>query len=165
VSRRLQGIAWMVASSVLWTLIEALGRHVPRGYSPYQTVWVRYMAHLLFMLAVLGPRHGIGLLRTQRPMLQVCRSLLMLGMAACFSVYVVMTRAMRDETTMANLFYTGLCVLAPLSLGLPAFWLGLRGRAAMAMGAIDLVGLAGLLALDRALHLAPASVVVPVAFL
>ena len=239
-SPTLQGIAWMAASSVLWTLIEALGRQVPRGYSPYQTVWVRYATHLVVMLAILGPWRGAELVRTRRPGLQILRSLLMLGMpvcfivavgrlsaaetwsifwvspvlvallsrwwlgersglrhwaaaaaallgaslilgtgpgalrgaavlplgmAACFSVYVVMTRAMREETTTATLFYTALFVLVPLSVGLPAFWHALRWEAALPMAAIGVAGLFGLLALDRALHLAPASVVAPFAAL
>jgi drug/metabolite transporter (DMT)-like permease len=239
-SRTLQGIAWMTASSVLWTLIEALGRKVPSGYSPYQTVWVRYATHLAVMLAILGPWRGAELIRTQRPGLQILRSLLMLGMpvcfivavgrlsaaetwsifwvspflvallsrwwlgerscprhwaaaataligallilgagpgafrvaavlplgmAACFSVYVVMTRAMREETTTATLFYTALFVLVPLTFGIPAFWHALRWEAALPMAAIGVVGFFGLLALDRALHLAPASVVAPFAVL
>jgi drug/metabolite transporter (DMT)-like permease len=91
--------------------------------------------------------------------------ILPLGMAACFSVYQVMTRAMREETAMANLFYTALFVLLPLTLGLPGFWRALTREAAAWMGAIGLVGLLGLLALERALHLAPASVVAPFVYL
>lgn len=235
---RLQGIAWMTLSGVLWMLIEALGRMVPEGYSPYQTVWVRYATHLGIMIALIGPWRGTDLVRTQRLRLQILRSLLMLGMpacfiaaaghlpigaiwgvfwvspcvvvllswwwlgeqsrarhwvaattvlvgswlilgvgagvfrravvlplgmAACFSAYAVMTRGMREETTTATLFYTALFVLLPLSVGLPTFWRPLRWDAAAPMMAIGVVGLFGLFALDRALHLAPASVVTPFA--
>ena len=237
-TNRLRGIAWMGAACLLWTVVEVLGRVVPRGYSAYQTVWMRYATHLLVMAIGLGPRYGLGLVRTRRPVLQACRSLLMLGMpvffiaaaarmprtevwsvfwmsplvvagmsrwclgerlrlrhwvvpigglggvllilgggadalrgaavlplgmALCFSAYQVMTRAMRDEPTVVNLFHTALFVLIPLTLALPRFWRPLTPRAAATMAAIGLIGLLGLFALDRALHLAPASVVGPLA--
>lgn len=86
------------------------------------------------------------------------------GMAACFGVYLVMTRAMREETTLANLFYTALYVWLGLTVVLPLFWRPLTWKAAQPMIAIGVIGFFLLLAIDRALHLAPAAVVAPIAF-
>jgi drug/metabolite transporter (DMT)-like permease len=53
-------------------------------YSPYQTVWVRYGAYLVFMLAILGRTEGWKMVCTPRLGRQVFRSLLMLAMPFCF---------------------------------------------------------------------------------
>lgn len=235
-----RGIAWMCLASLLWAMIEAIGQKVPAGYPPLQTVWVRYAVHLGLMVVVLGPRYGMTLVRTRRPVSQMLRSFLMLGMpacfiaalgrldvngiwmifwvspllvlassqvwlgervglhlwvaagaglagvflilagrgftifhwsvilpigmAACFGAYLVMTRAMREETTLANLFYTALYVWLALTVTLPLFWRPMTWNAAQPMIAIGVIGFFALLAIDRALHLAPAAVVAPIAF-
>jgi len=235
-----RGIAWMCLASMLWALVEWIGHKVPTGHPALQTVWVRYAVHLGLMVVVLGPRYGMVLVRTRRPVAQIFRSLLMLGMpvcfiaaigrldvngiwlifwvspllvlalsqvwlgervglhlwlaaggglagvflmlagrglsifhwsvilpigmAACFGVYLVMTRAMREETTLANLFYTALCVWLALTMMLPLFWRPLTWKAAQPMIAIGVIGFFLLLAIDRSLHLAPAAVVAPIMF-
>jgi drug/metabolite transporter (DMT)-like permease len=67
-----------------WALVEVLAAHLTKQYSPYQVVWTRYAAHLAFMLAVWGWREPAKLWRTRRPVYQLGRSLLMLGMPACW---------------------------------------------------------------------------------
>ena len=91
-------------------------------------------------------------------------AILALGMAASYGFYLVMTRAMREETTQANLFYTALFVWLALTALLPLYWRPLTWRAARPMIAIGVVGFFALLAIDRALHLAPASIVAPIGF-
>jgi drug/metabolite transporter (DMT)-like permease len=63
-----------------WALVEALAAHLMKQYSRYQVVWTRYAVHLAFMLAVWGWREPAPLWRTRRPVYQLGRSLLMLGM-------------------------------------------------------------------------------------
>src|SRR4029453_2184019 len=75
---------WMSLSIALWALMEFLGRVIPAGYSPYQTVWVRYATHLLFMMTVWGPRYKTSLIRTPHWGMQIVRALLMLGMPFFF---------------------------------------------------------------------------------
>ena len=72
------------AVAVLWGFIEVLGGLIPARYSPYQTVWMRYGIHLLFLFMVWGPRRKAGLVRTPRWGAQILRGLLMLGMPATF---------------------------------------------------------------------------------
>jgi len=110
------------------------------------------MAGAVLVLAPHGfPRTPVGLA-------------LALGMAASFGAYQLMTRRFIAETTEANLFYTALYVWLALTLILPAFWTPMTWEAARPMMTIGLVGLGALLALDRALHLAPASVVAPLGY-
>ena len=81
---RLLGMFLMGWAAILWAGIEFLGSFIPRDYSPYQMVWVRYGVHLIFMILVLGRVEGFNMLRTPRWGRQVFRSLLMLGMPVCF---------------------------------------------------------------------------------
>lgn len=217
----------MVLVGLLWDVVESLPTLLSRGYSPYQTVWMRYGTHIIFMLLFLAPRHGWSLVRTRRPALQVGRGLLMLvmpisfisslgharandilsvfwlspllilifaalvqgdrarwllwvaaliamigaqmimrpsaevvhavpfgiGMAVSFSLYVVLTRSLRDEPTMVNLFYSAIVVFIPLTLVMPAIWKPLTLRDALVMMGVGLAGLALLWALDKACEL------------
>jgi drug/metabolite transporter (DMT)-like permease len=87
-----------------------------------------------------------------------------LGMAGCLSFYLVMTRMLRDESTLTNLTYTAACVLVPLSVIMPLFWHrpSIRGLALMAL--IGLLGLGVLFGFDRAIELAPVSTIAPMLY-
>jgi drug/metabolite transporter (DMT)-like permease len=74
----------MALAVTLWAALEALAATMIRRYSPYQVVWTRYAVHLGFMIAVWGWREPAKLWRTRRPMFQIARSLLMLGMPASY---------------------------------------------------------------------------------
>ena len=76
----------MALSMVFWIATEAGGAAVLQNTPIPQVVWLRYLVHLGVMLVVFGPRHGVGLVRTSRPMLQLGRSLLMLGMPLSFMI-------------------------------------------------------------------------------
>jgi drug/metabolite transporter (DMT)-like permease len=82
--RHALSVAAMLTAAFFWALVEHLGKIVPRGYSPVQIVWSRYLFHLLFMLALFAPRRRTHLVRTGRLGLQISRALLMVGMPACF---------------------------------------------------------------------------------
>lgn len=230
-------VLMIVASSCLWALIEALGLYFMSDHSPYQTIWVRYGAHLLFMVVAFGPRHKFELIRTSRFKLQMFRSFLMIGMpffyvtavinhvstknlysvfwlspllvmglavlilrekislnrwiatiiafvgvlvllhpdrnilslksllpfamAFCFSLYRVLTRALRTDSTMANLFYTAFGVWVVLAFLTPLFWTPLDLKTALPMIVIGVLGYFGLYMIDKAYEAAPASVLAP----
>ncbi|HLF25327.1 MAG TPA: DMT family transporter [Anaerolineae bacterium] len=91
--------------------------------------------------------------------------LLPLVMALCFSLYLVMTRLLRDDGTLTNLFYTAACVLIPLSAGLPLFWRALTLPGLAIMAAIGLLGYVVLYLLDKAIEAAPVSVIAPFTYI
>lgn len=74
----------MAIAMVLWVVVEGLGVAVIARIPPLQLVWSRYLVHLLFMLLLVAPRTGFGFLRTRHPLVQLGRSLLMLGMPAAW---------------------------------------------------------------------------------
>lgn len=236
--RYFYALGLLLLSSVLWASVEVLGEFLPPDTSPYQTVWMRYFTHLLFMMAVFGPRFRTRLVRTSRLKLQLFRSLLMLGMpffyiqallsaqmtlknvnaifwvapllviglavlilrepvgpnrwwatliafvgalillrpdrgiltlnallplgmAFCFSLYRVLTRELRTENSITNLFYTAFGVFVPLTLLIPLFWQPLTLEKLLPMVTIGLVGFAALFFVDKAYEAAPASVLAP----
>ena len=74
----------MMLAMALWVVVEAIGGVASRDISLLQLVWLRYIFHLLLMFAVIAPRQGTGFVRTQRPVLHVVRSLLMVVMPGSF---------------------------------------------------------------------------------
>lgn len=84
-----------------------------------------------------------------------------LGMALSFSLYVVLTRSLRDEPTMVNLFYSALAVFVPMCFIVPAFWQPLGLRDALLMIGVGIVGLGVLWAIDKACELASTTVFAP----
>ena len=72
----------MTLAMVIWLALEAIAGIVMRRYSPFQVVWTRYAVHLTFMLLVWGWREPSSLWVTKRPVFQLSRSLLMVGMPA-----------------------------------------------------------------------------------
>lgn len=130
---RVEAGLWMLGASAAFAAVEGLGRLVPREHSPYQLVFVRYAVHLGLMLVVLGPRLGLTLVRTRRPAVQVIRSLLMLGMPACF---IGAMARMRGNEVWAVFW------IAPLVAALGAAAAG-GGRVPLRRWMALLVGLAG----------------------
>jgi drug/metabolite transporter (DMT)-like permease len=81
----LRGIGYMcIAVLVLPFLNAAAKLLLADGHSVVQVVWARYAVHLAFVAVVFAPRHGVRLLRTRRPGIQVTRSALLLGCTACY---------------------------------------------------------------------------------
>jgi len=91
--------------------------------------------------------------------------LLPLASAFCFGLYQIMTRILRTESRLTNLFYTAIVVFLPLTLLQPKIWIMPTLKDGLLMVTMGLVGFILLWALDFAYQLAPASVLAPYAFL
>lgn len=101
------------------------------------------------------PLHGVA---------HVWLLVLPLAMALCLALYVVMTRALRTETTRANLFYTALGVFAALTPAMPFVWTAPSVGELGVMVVVGGLGLLTLLALDRCAGLAPLAVSAPLLY-
>jgi len=88
-----------------------------------------------------------------------------LSMAASFSVYVMMTRSLREERLETNLFYTAIGVFVLLSLYVPGVWVTPSLHDFALMVGIGSFGFIALLALDRAVHHAGISGPAPAMYL
>lgn len=136
---------WVAPLMILGLARWWLGEHVPR--------WVWAVAAIGSGVAALMaepalPRSPAG-------------ALLPLVMALSFSVYVVMTRSLRDEPVQVNLFFTALGVFALLTPLMPFVWVTPNLHDAALLAGIGAVGLLALWALDRACERAPVAQVAP----
>ena len=129
----------MLAAMLCFASLDATSKHLSQTWNVPLLVWARYTVHCVLMLAVLGPRHRFGLVRTQRPFAQIIRALLLVAVTGfAMAAFQVMPLA---ETT-ALIFVTPLLVAllaGPLlgeHVGLPR-WAG------------SLIGFGGMLLVAR----------------
>ena len=77
------GILMLLASVFLFTLMDALGKHLTARYHPAQVIWMRMAINLAIVLVVLAPRLR-SLARSSAPLLQVGRGLTQVGSIGLF---------------------------------------------------------------------------------
>ena len=68
------GILMLLGSVMLFTMMDALGKHLTARYHPGQVIWMRMAINLAIVLAVLAPRLRT-VARSRSPWLQVGRGL------------------------------------------------------------------------------------------
>ncbi len=78
------GISYMILASFFFAAVEITSRFIESTDNSFQTVWIRYLTHLIFMLLVFGPHERLGLIRTKKLKLQLTRPLTMIGMPLFF---------------------------------------------------------------------------------
>jgi drug/metabolite transporter (DMT)-like permease len=78
------GIALILASGLLLSSQDALAKTLTAAYPLLLVVCLRYLAQNLLMLGLFGPRMGLGLVRTRRPVLQLMRGLSLVGVTLLF---------------------------------------------------------------------------------
>lgn len=234
-----RAVVLMLAFVVLWAFVEALETSLLKTYSLLQVVWTRYGVHLAFMFALWGWREPSTLWISSRPIYQLARSMLMIGMPAiwiigtqmgsgigsampyfwvapflilvlarlflresidpwlwtagvagsvgailaqgaeglppltflvypigmalCFSAYIVMTRVLASENVRTNLFYTALGGFLALMPAMPAIWVTPTLQDLAVLVAVGLLGYLVLLTLERMAAMGPISLTAPVA--
>jgi len=84
-----------------------------------------------------------------------------IAMALSFSAYVVMTRSLRTDTSLANLFYTALGVFLVLTPFMPSVWITPTFHDMIVLAGIGILGFFTLFGLDRMAAAAPVSKTAP----
>ncbi|MDK9725497.1 MAG: DMT family transporter [Sterolibacteriaceae bacterium MAG5] len=106
-ARPLLGIVLMVLAGLCFAGLDATSKTLSQTFSVPLLVWARYAFHCLLMVVFLAPSMGLRLVSTRRPLLQVVRALLLVGITGCaMAAFRVMPLA---EAT-AILFVTPLAV-------------------------------------------------------
>ena len=149
----------LVAMPVCWLLGLRAGGDTATMLSVF---WIAPLLVLLFARWWLGERASLGLwLAAALGSVGACVLLAPatlpsprllvhpLGMAAAFSAYVVMTASLRSESTRANLFYAGFGACLALAPLMPWVWVAPALTDLLILAAVALLGLGGLLALQR----------------
>jgi drug/metabolite transporter (DMT)-like permease len=133
--RRLAGIGLMCGAIICFACLDACAKWLNRSIDPLETVWVRYVASVLFVSAILNPFTRPRLLRTQRPLLQGARSLLLLGSTALN--FVALMFLQMTETISIN--FTTPLIVALIGGPLLGEWVGPRRLAAIAIGFVGVL--------------------------
>jgi drug/metabolite transporter (DMT)-like permease len=137
--RILLGILFMCLTGLFFPVMGGFAKLLGAEYSSLQVSWARAFGHILFMLAAFLPRHGLGLLRTRRPGVQLIRSGLLFTSNLChfFAItFIPIGKAAAISLT------------APLIVALLA-WPMLGERTTPARVATLAVGFAGVLIVIR----------------
>lgn len=79
---RLIGIGLVSATFLFFALLDCGAKWLVRTLPVVEVVWLRFVTHVLFTAALLAPRQGWNLVRTQRPGLQLVRAMFMPVMTA-----------------------------------------------------------------------------------
>src|SRR5262247_961141 len=75
----LTGIALMCGAVTCFAFLDTTAKYLNLYMSTFQVVWARYTGAFLFPFIVSNPWTRPGLMRTTRPVLQIGRSVLLLG--------------------------------------------------------------------------------------
>lgn len=138
-STPLRGIALMVCATLCFALLDVTSKSLAKTFEVPLLVWIRYVVHCLFMVAVLGPRMGRNLLATRRPTRQIVRAVLLV----CVTGFAMAAfRVMPLAETTAIIFVTPLLVAL-----LAGPWL--KEKVTPLRWAIIAVGFAGVLLIAR----------------
>ncbi|MCB1960864.1 MAG: DMT family transporter [Rhodocyclaceae bacterium] len=135
----LRGIALLVAAVLCFVLLDSTSKSLSQHWPVSLVVWIRYSVHLALMTILLAPRHGLRLIATRRPGLQVLRALCLL--VTSWFIVAALARMPLAETT-------AIIFTAPLLVTLLArFMLGEQVSALrwLAVG----IGFAGVLVMVR----------------
>jgi len=125
-----RGILLMVAAVCTFSLLDTTAKHLVQAYPTGQVVWARYVGHVVLAAAILLPIHGRGLLVSQRPGLQVLRSLFLFG-STCANFAAL--QYLQLAQTSSILFSTPF-IVAMLAVPLLGEHIGPRRWAAIGIG-------------------------------
>ena len=132
---RLVGIGMMCLACALFACLDVTAKYLGRQVDMREVIWARYASAFLFALIVYNPWTRPGLLRSERPLLQIVRSCLLLG-ATCFNF--IAFKYLQLDQALAILFSTPL-IVAALAGPILGEWLGPKRWAAIGVGFVGVV--------------------------
>jgi drug/metabolite transporter (DMT)-like permease len=128
--QRLTGIALMCGAVACFAGLDASAKYLNASMDTLQVVWARYTSAFLLTLILSNPLSRPGLLKTTRPLLQVGRSILLVGSTL---LNFLAFRYLQLDEALTIMFSTPLLV-AILSGPLLGEWVGWRRWAAIGVG-------------------------------
>ncbi|MEM6382183.1 MAG: DMT family transporter [Pseudomonadota bacterium] len=128
-------ISLMIMAVALFSLLDAMGKHLGASLPILQVAWVRFATHLLFCFAFLQLWRHPGRLKTDRPWLQITRGLLLLG-TTVFNFFALQHLQLAET---ASIMFSAPIVVAALAVPLLGEHVGVRRWAAIAVGFIGVL--------------------------
>jgi drug/metabolite transporter (DMT)-like permease len=135
----LSAILLIVVASACFSAVDVTVKHLSQRYPVPLLVWARWGVQALVLLAVMGPRLRLDLVRTTRLPLHLVRGIVLIASSLCF--FSALRYLPLAEATALN--YT-----APILVTLMAAW-WLRERLTRARWAFVVAGLLGMLLIVR----------------
>ena len=135
---RLTGIALMCAAVTCFALLDTTAKYLSLSMGTLQIVWARYTGAFLFPFMVSNPWTRPGLTRTTRPVLQIGRSMLLLGSTLCNFAAL---RYLQLDEVVALVFSTPFFVAA-LTGPMLGEWVRWRRWTAIAVGFVGVIVIA-----------------------
>src|SRR5262250_3946645 len=132
---RLTAIALMCGAVACFALLDATAKYLNFYMSALQVAWARYTGAFLFPFIVSNPWTRPGLTRTNRPLLQLARSVLLLGSTLCNFAAL---RYLQLDEAIALIFSTPFFVAA-LSGPMLGEWVRWRRWSAIVVGFLGVV--------------------------
>jgi drug/metabolite transporter (DMT)-like permease len=78
------GVGCMCFAGLLFSVMGGVAKLLGEHYSSVQVSWARAFIHMVFLTAFFVPRHGLIVLRTRRPWLQLGRAATLTASNLCF---------------------------------------------------------------------------------
>lgn len=75
--KTLRGVMLLSVAVLMLSVMDAISKYLTRFYPVTNILWVRFLVHTLFIVTVVGSRHGLRFIRTSRPAIQVLRGVLL----------------------------------------------------------------------------------------
>jgi drug/metabolite transporter (DMT)-like permease len=132
---RLTGIALMCGAVACFAMLDTTAKYLNLYMSTLQVVWARYTGAFLFPFIVSNPWTRPGLTRTNRPALQIARSVLLLASTLCNFLAL---RYLQLAEAIALVFSTPFFVAA-LSGPVLGEWVHWRRWTAIAVGFVGVL--------------------------
>jgi drug/metabolite transporter (DMT)-like permease len=127
---RLKGILLIVASMVVFALLDAAAKYVMQGLPPPVAVFFRYFIAFLLSIAIIMRQGGLTLVATRHPLLQTVRGLLL--MFSTIFNFIAMSHLQLAQT--AAISFTVPLWVCALSVPLLGEHVGLRRWTAVIIG-------------------------------
>jgi drug/metabolite transporter (DMT)-like permease len=133
--QRLTGIALMCGAVSCFAVLDTTAKYLNLYMATLQVVWARYTGAFLFPFILSNPWTRPGLTRTARPVLQIGRSMLLLGSTLCNFAAL---RYLQLDEAIALIFSTPFFVAA-LSGPMLGEWVSWRRWIAVAVGFVGVI--------------------------
>jgi len=130
-----RALANMVGAAVAFTFLNVAVKALRDDLPTVQLVWVRTLGHLLLVIAVFAPRHGLRLFETHHPVFQLVRSCLLLISTA----FYVTALGFVGLATAATISFMTPCLIAVLAGPMLGERVGPRRWAAVGMGMLGVL--------------------------
>ena len=127
---RIKGILLMVASMVIFTLLDAAAKHLVQTLPPAVAVFGRYLVAFVLSVLVIMRKGGPQLMATRHPALQALRGVML--MAATMLNFIAIMYLQLAQT--AAIFFTIPLWVCALSVPILGEHVGLRRWIAVAVG-------------------------------